>query len=230
MDAAAQLKEALQKMPQLIGERLCLDFANTVEPRGGISTHHTSLRDYLTSYTDLIAWGYHAHLLTEERSLHLLREVEQRPDDALAQWKRAIALRETIYRVFWLMANHEQPSQADLDALRQEYLAAVNHSWLVKQGDRFVWQWEEDDRALDQLLWPIAQSVTTLLTGEDLERIKVCPGVPGDPVLCAWLFFDTSKNRNRQWCSMADCGSVVKARRLTERRRAARASRATRSS
>jgi predicted RNA-binding Zn ribbon-like protein len=230
MDAAVQLREALQKMPELIGERLCLDFANTVEPRGGLGTHHTSLRDYLTGYTDLIAWGYHAHLLTEELALHLLSEAEQRPGDAQIQWERAIALRETVYRVFWLVANHEQPSQADLDSLRQEYLAAVKHSWLVKQRDRFVWQWEEDDRALDQLLWPIAQSATTLLTDEDLERIKVCPGVPGDLVLCAWLFFDTSKNRNRQWCSMADCGSIVKARRLTERRRAARAGRATQSS
>jgi predicted RNA-binding Zn ribbon-like protein len=230
MDATDQLKEALQKMPQLIGERLCLDFANTVEPRGGLGTHHTSLRDYLTSYTDLIAWSYHAHLLTEELALHLLKEAEQRPDEAQAQWERAIALRETIYRVFWLVANHEQPSQADLDALRSEHLAAVYHSLLVKQGDRFVWQWEEGNRALDQVLWPIAQSATTLLTSEDLERIKVCPGVPGDPVLCAWLFFDTSKNRNRQWCSMADCGSIVKARRLTERRRAARAGRAAQSS
>jgi predicted RNA-binding Zn ribbon-like protein len=114
--------------------------------------------------------------------------------------------------------------------LRSEHLAAVYHSLLVKQGDRFVWQWEEGNRALDQVLWPIAQSATTLLTSEDLERIKVCPGVPGDPVLCAWLFFDTSKNRNRQWCSMADCGSIVKARRLTERRRAARAGRAAQSS
>jgi predicted RNA-binding Zn ribbon-like protein len=227
MDAAAQLREALEKMPELIGERLCLDFANTVEPRGGLGTQHTSLRDYLTSYTDLIAWSYHSQLLTEELALHLLREAAQRPDDARAQWERAIALRETIYRVFWLVANHQLPSQADLDALRHEHLIAVNHSWLLKQGDKFVWEWEEDERALDQVLWPIAHSATTLLTGEDMERIKVCPGVPGDPVLCAWLFFDTSKNRNRQWCSMADCGSIVKARRLTERRRAARASRAT---
>ncbi len=224
MDAAAQLREALEKMPELIGERLCLDFANTVEPRGGLGTQHTSLRDYLTSYTDLIAWCYHSQFLTEELALHLLREAAQRPDDARALWERAIALREAIYRVFWLVANHEQPSQADLDALRQEHLAAVNHSWLLKQGDKFIWQWEKDGQALDQVLWPIAHSATTLLTSEDVERIKVCPGVPGDPVLCAWLFFDTSKNRNRQWCSMADCGSIVKARRLTERRRAARAS------
>ncbi|MGZ6307885.1 MAG: CGNR zinc finger domain-containing protein, partial [Ktedonobacterales bacterium] len=37
--------------------------------------------------------------------------------------------------------------------------------------------------------------------------------MPGDPVGCAWLFFGTSKNRTRQWCSMEDCGSGAKARR-----------------
>jgi predicted RNA-binding Zn ribbon-like protein len=37
------------------------------------------------------------------------------------------------------------------------------------------------------------------------------------------VFLDRSRNGSRRWCRMADCGTTVKARRLTERRRAARA-------
>lgn len=229
MDAEKQLREALQRMPELIGEKLCLDFANTVEPRDNPSrgSRHPSSREYLASYTDLIAWGIHSHQLSEKIGLQLVREAELQPIDARAALERAWTLRETIYRVFWMVARHQQPSPIDLDTLRQEHLIATTHAILISTKGRFVWQWKEDDSALDRLLWPIAHSATELLTSGDLERIKICPGVPGDPIPCAWLFYDTSKNRVRQWCSMADCGSVAKARRLTERRRSARAARST---
>jgi predicted RNA-binding Zn ribbon-like protein len=36
------------------------------------------------------------------------------------------------------------------------------------------------------------------------------------------MFLDRSRNHSRRWCRMADCGTEVKARRLTERRRATR--------
>jgi predicted RNA-binding Zn ribbon-like protein len=227
MEADEQLRVAIQRMPELIGEKLCLDFANTVEPRDNpsVGSRHPISREYLTSYADLLAWSMHSHLLTEEMALRLLHEAERRPAEAQAALERAISLRETIYRVFWMVARHQLPYQDDLDRLRQEHLTATTHAMLVNVEERFVWKWEEDSKALDRMVWPIAQSATGLLTSEDLERIKICPGVPGDPTPCFWLFYDTSKNRTRQWCSMADCGSVAKARRLTERRRTARAKR-----
>jgi predicted RNA-binding Zn ribbon-like protein len=33
------------------------------------------------------------------------------------------------------------------------------------------------------------------------------------------MFLDQSRNGSRRWCRMADCGTAVKSRRLTERRR-----------
>jgi predicted RNA-binding Zn ribbon-like protein len=46
-------------------------------------------------------------------------------------------------------------------------------------------------------------------------RVKACPGPH-----CGWLFYDASKNRSRQWCSMAICGNRVKSREFRARRRA----------
>jgi predicted RNA-binding Zn ribbon-like protein len=40
---------------------------------------------------------------------------------------------------------------------------------------------------------------------------------------CRWVFFDASKNRSSTWCSMASCGSRIKARTYRQRRRAAQA-------
>ncbi|MEV0848001.1 CGNR zinc finger domain-containing protein [Streptomyces sp. NPDC049954] len=50
------------------------------------------------------------------------------------------------------------------------------------------------------------------LTGE-ATRLKRC-----SEHACAWVFWDTSKNRSRRWCSMRVCGNRAKARRLAARR------------
>ncbi|MEJ7682514.1 MAG: CGNR zinc finger domain-containing protein [Segetibacter sp.] len=46
-------------------------------------------------------------------------------------------------------------------------------------------------------------SYETLLS-DKLSRIKECGN-------CGWLFYDSSKNGKRRWCSMKTCGSNVKA-------------------
>jgi predicted RNA-binding Zn ribbon-like protein len=59
------------------------------------------------------------------------------------------------------------------------------------------------------MLWRIVRSTTGLLTSEDLQRVGVCADDRG----CGWLFYDTSRNRTRQWCSMRGCGNRAKAKR-----------------
>lgn len=55
--------------------------------------------------------------------------------------------------------------------------------------------------------WLVAQSYVTLLEG-DPTRIRECAHPD-----CVLYFYDTSRSRNRQWCSMADCGNRAKAAR-----------------
>jgi CGNR zinc finger/Putative stress-induced transcription regulator len=45
-----------------------------------------------------------------------------------------------------------------------------------------------------------------------LDRVKICPADD-----CRWAFYDTSRNRSRQWCSMEVCGNRAKARAHRER-------------
>jgi predicted RNA-binding Zn ribbon-like protein len=65
----------------------------------------------------------------------------------------------------------------------------------------------------------VAYAAVDLLCGTDLTHLAMCPVEDGG---CGWLFLDGSRNRSRRWCTMEACGSFAKARRLTERRRAAR--------
>ena len=63
----------------LLGGELCLDFANTVEPRRG-----DVRSDYLGGYSDLVRWARHAGSLSEEEARRLIGEAERRPSEALA--------------------------------------------------------------------------------------------------------------------------------------------------
>lgn len=233
MDAYTHLREAAARLRDLlfVSGKLCLDFADTVEPRDGpqpvgVFTAPTTagLRDFLPGYADLTAWAMRAGALTENVALRLLGEADRRPSDAGATMARAIALREAIYRAFWLVAHGDPPAASDLAVLKREYLEAIAHAELVGTEDGFAWAWADKDDALDRALWPVARSATELLTEGELRRVKVCPG-DGGILPCAWLFYDASKNRNRRWCTMDDCGKISKARRQTDRRRSARGAR-----
>ena len=59
----------------LLGGELCLDFANTVEPRQG-----EGRRDHLREYVDLVRWAEHAGAVGGEGARRLLRVAEARWD------------------------------------------------------------------------------------------------------------------------------------------------------
>ncbi len=48
------------------------------------------------------------------------------------------------------------------------------------------------------------------------SRIKACRNDT-----CRWLFYDQSRNRSGTWCTMAICGSRMKARAYRARQREA---------
>ncbi len=62
--------------------------------------------------------------------------------------------------------------------------------------------------ALEQPFWSVLWSAADLLAASDLALVGECAGEG-----CSWLFLDTSRKRNRRWCSMEDCGNRAKAKR-----------------
>jgi predicted RNA-binding Zn ribbon-like protein len=205
---AAQMK--------LVGGWLCLDFVNTTGGRlaqaGKKEPAYNVLSDKLKDYGDLLAWSLHTGLFTDAQAQSLWRESQQHPEEAFEVLRRAVALREAIYRLCWAII-YEMPTQAsDLTLLNQELTIARQHRQLVATADGFDWQWTASKRAIDRMLWAVAESAAQLLTIGELSRLKQCPGER-----CGWLFADTSRNRSRQWCIMEDCGNVAKVRRFRSR-------------
>lgn len=217
-----KLRERPIATAKMIGGRLCLDFANTVggrrlastsEKKGG--TDYVVREDRLTDYFDLLAWSLRVGLLTDADANRLMREARRREEAAAAVWKRAIGLREAIYRISAAIAGGKQPRGDDIEILNQELAVAHGRVRLaLGEESQFLWEWIDAKEALDQTLWRIADSAAEMLTAGDMTRLRRCGGED-----CGWLFEDTSRNRSRQWCVMKDCGNVAKVRRFRSRLR-----------
>lgn len=201
-------------LPELRGNRPCLDFANTVEPRRADPAGEP--REYLHGYADLVAWARHAGVLAEGEATRLLAASAAEPARADGAFAGAIALREAVYRVFAAIADRHEPAGGDLDAVQRAYVAAMDAARIRRAGGGLDWTWAGRDE-LDRPLWPLARSAVELLVSGQLDRVKRCPAP------CGWLFLDVTRNGSRRWCSMSECGNQAKSRRLSARRRAARA-------
>ncbi len=184
----------------LIGGEACLNFADTLYGHEGAPLH-----EYLFDYRDLVLWSRHAGILPDKDARGLLRESMRCPADAEVIFRRAIFIRETIYRIFAGIARVHPPKAGDLSALHSAWLDAMAHSRLLESADGFRRGWE-GGFALDRMLWPIVDSAVELLTSEEAQSVKQCGG-------CDWLFVDRSRNHLRRWCSMDKCGNRAKMRR-----------------
>ena len=226
MSSRRRLEDAVGRMHEPFGGMLCLDFANTLEPRGGPPPLEwpsgVDMRDELTSYVDLVAWAVHKDTLDAHAAVGIIDAADADSHGAEEALGRAHALRDVIYRAFWQLAEGGTPTREDLAVIMREYADASAHAGLVVSENSVEWDWSGNGTALARPLWAVARSAVHLLTTGDRQRIKVCPGLGRPPLACAWLFYDATKNGSRRWCSMADCGAASKAQIQTARRRASR--------
>lgn len=204
---------------KLVGGDASLDFVNTVSGRSS-NPNKTNGRNYsdfyradkLENYTDLIAWSVKAGLLDEKNTKRLLQIAATDEQAAEKVFKRAIVLRESVYRLFKSVVEGWQPEAEDLEKLNRELAVARRRQKLAAAENGFAYEWIDSEAALELMLWQISESAAEMLLRGDLSRIHQC----GSDV-CNWLFLDTSRNRSRQWCDMKDCGNLAKVRRFRQR-------------
>ena len=190
---------------ELIGGEVCLDLANTVDPRFGEPRD-----DYLASYRELVAWAAHARILSASEAERLVALGDRHPTQAERVRSRAVSLREAVYALF---APGSGRTEDGLAVLNEELRAAAAHAVLVPAADAYARVYRSGD-GLDPMLWPCAQSAAELLLAPARRaRTGECDGED-----CGWLYVDTSKAGRRRWCSMRSCGNRAKAQRYRARR------------
>ena len=203
-----------ERIFDLTGGMLCLDFANTVDDRTEIHP-----QELLISFTDLVSWSQQAQVLTEQEAQQLLEKATKRPLEATRVLERAVEVREAIFRIFKAVAEDISPEDEDLGSLSAAVADAQNHAQIVPEANGFRWDcWVGKASDLDCMLWPVVRSAADFLTSDDLDTVRVCASDS-----CDWLFIDTSKNHSRRWCNMKSCGNREKARRFYTRKKSSSA-------
>lgn len=176
-----------------VGNALCLELSNSVPDRSV-----SGERDWLRSSNVAAEWA-------ESLGLTMARGAS---DDDRAALK---GLRESIFKVFTALADGSQPDDRELQSITEAHAEGLRRYGYTSLGDRIVRTWPQQ-WDVSALLAVFADSAMTELTGERLDRVRSCPS-------CEWLFFDTSRNRSRRWCSMQTCGGRDKALRHYRKQR-----------
>ena len=192
----------------LLGGRPCLDFVNTLDWRG-----IDQPVEFLNTYQDLVLWSRHAGIISSQEAKILSQQSKARLAEQTRVLKKAIKLRETIYRIFASEAVGKIAPKKDLADLNIYLSAVMRHSRIIKAAKGYSWETGGDKTKLDWILNPLVRSAADLLVSDERKRIKKC----NDPA-CGWLFVDTSRNKSRRWCDMSDCGNRAKASRFYKKK------------
>ena len=185
---------------------LCLDFTDSVDWR--TSSH---AEDQLVSYPKLLEWSRRHHILDAKQETTLSKGTTK--DDSERVLADAIRLREAIYRIFSAIAHKKKAEAKDLGILN-EYLARGLPRLRVAASEEFYgWDWS-GTISPDMMIYPIASSAASLLTSDDISRIRECAN---EEEGCGSLFLDGSKSQTRRWCSMKSCGNRSKFRAYYDR-------------
>jgi predicted RNA-binding Zn ribbon-like protein len=196
---------------ELIGGHVALDFVNTAAWRGD-PAHREEL---LVTFEDLLEWAKAAKLVTRGSVREVSAAAQRDQARATHSLRRARRLREVLARVLTAAARDAPPAASDVRRLNTFLAVAMTHRRLEIGPTGFVWSWATGEgETFDSLLWPIVLAAAELLAADRRAQIRQC----GDEA-CGWLFLDTSRNRQRRWCSMRSCGNRAKARRFYERTR-----------
>lgn len=218
----------------LVGGHPALDLVNTLER--GAPLDGEPPYDFLSDTSALLRWTVRAGLIGDAEANRAGRAWRDDPAAAHAGLAAVRDIREGLHLVMLAailpadggaaggpggpVAGDPIAAGAALVGLHERWSGAAARATLVlDRGDppqvRLVYG------TVPAMLIPdrVADAALDVLRTADLTRVRRCPVHEGG---CGWLFLDQSRNASRRWCRMADCGTTAKARRLTQRRRAAR--------
>jgi predicted RNA-binding Zn ribbon-like protein len=162
--------------------RSSLDYVGTLRWRRGPEP-----REYLAQPSDLADWGTRSGLVTGPMRV------------TAAQLTAARELRDVIYRVIFGRINGAGPTEADVTALNA---AARRPSVELSLGDDGA---VSRVGSVSQLLSAVARDALDLLDSDQIGLVRECDGPT-----CTRLYVDSSRARNRRWCSNEACGNQAK--------------------
>jgi predicted RNA-binding Zn ribbon-like protein len=185
----------------LIGNRLCIDFANTAIPNGAMLENWKDFQSFMTETTCSCGVPH------EEAGGHA-----EGTQEAFAL---ALQLRDAVRGALAALAD-------GMD-VPHDHVNVINRVLALRRGaerldrDEHGWQlhFAADEAGAAAALVPVARSAAELLTEGPGAPVRRC----ADP-RCGLMFYDTSRTRRRRWCRMSACGNRSKVARYFMRHEA----------
>jgi predicted RNA-binding Zn ribbon-like protein len=190
---------------KLIGGEVSFDLVNTIS-----WPHSDREHDWFDPASNITRWAREVGVV----DVRMARALEKTTASQRGAWDSQAgeidAIRDLLSLVLRPLAREERPSRDHVAELN-DLLAFASRRRRIDPV-RLGWSWAPPSDLVDMMA-PVVWNAAEILARHDHSRIRTCPG-------CDWLFYDLSRNNNRRWCDMSDCGSRDKALRYYHRRRA----------
>jgi predicted RNA-binding Zn ribbon-like protein len=193
---------------RLVGNLLWLDFVNTEPVMDGKRV------DLVRGFGDLVAWLQATSSLPADVARQAARSEGKAEGQAVL--RGALALRAALREGAERLAEGKAMGDRTVAAINRVLASCPAYRELIREGRRWVSRERPVSPASEHLLVPIAESAAWLLEHGDPSLVRRCEGSS-----CVLLFYDTTRNRSRRWCSMEGCGSRAKAAAYYRRTRRA---------
>lgn len=188
-----------------IGGDAVLDFHNTIAwpPRG-------KSNERLPRPVELVRWAAEGEIITIHEAAKLRGYCIRNGSRSRRELAVAIQLRDLLHAVLSDLAAGRAPGEG--------LIGALNHRLRkVREAQTIEWQvgalrWSPPSgNGTTTILARLVLKAADLVTSARLQRLRTCANPK-----CGWLFLDTTRNRLRKWCSMAECGGRAKSKRYYE--------------
>lgn len=186
------------------GNNLALDLVNTEH------VVRRQRKDALDSIEHLQAWWTSARTRHEEGNLGEALDGSIQWDETLLVLVKR--MRAQLRHLFTAVATGQRVQASDLTFLNT-ILATSYPTVMVTSDGGYQEGYATRDPERGGLFLPIALSALHLLVEGERERIRACPN-------CIGLFYDTSKNGTRRWCSEACMNRARSVERYAQRKKA----------
>lgn len=190
----------------LLGAHPSIDFVNTLVPPPGLNI------EFLQSWQDVIEW-------LKETDLSDGQNLEVSESDAPGALETVRNLRGAWTTALErIMAGHAVEAQF-INQLNRILGADTYSETLGVQGKKSF----HFDRSRSLLkgrqsaLAILARSIAEFLITAEFRYLRRCANTDS----CALVFYDTTKNHRRQWCSNSACGNRYKVAQFRQRQRTA---------
>lgn len=175
-------------------------------------------------WADLINSDWHDHRGSGAREDRIGNDVWLESFLSRAGWEDALPgpaerarlrdLRTLLRRMVDSLISGGGTGRADLKAMNEVMAAAPMYPRLAVF--RYGWRLSQvrAPAGIDGVMAAVAVSFATMLADGDPARIKICANPD-----CGWVIYDESHNRTRRWCSVKECGNLIKVRDFRARQR-----------